>query len=31
MDRANSLSKRINWGEDIERNNENQVILNQGP
>jgi len=27
MDRADSLSKRVNWAEGIERDNKNQVML----
>ena len=27
MGRAESLSKRVNWIEDVERDNENQVML----
>jgi len=27
MDRADSLSKRVNWAEGIKRDNKNQVML----
>ena len=27
MERANSLSRRVDWAEGVERDNENQVML----
>jgi len=27
MGRADSLSRRVDWAEEVERDNENQVIL----
>ena len=29
MERANSLSRRVDWAERVERDNENQVILKE--
>ena len=29
MKRANSLSRRVDWAERVERDNENQVILKE--
>jgi len=29
MGQADSLSKRVDWAEEVESNNENQVILNK--
>jgi len=29
MERADSLSRRVDWAESVERDNENQVILKE--
>ena len=29
MERANSLSRRVDWAEGVERDNENQVMLKE--
>ena len=29
MRRANSLSRRVNWAEEVEKDNENQIMLRE--